>query len=510
MHEHTEPLLSGFHPDPSICRSPEGWFLVTSSFEYFPGCPLFFSPDLLTWHQIGHVLSRPTQLPLSEAWISGGIYAPTIRYHEGRYFLITTNASASRDRGSRNFIVHTTDPRGPWTDPVWIDGMDGIDPDLFWDEDGTCYAHWSWRKPGRPVEEISIAQAALDPLTGRLLESPRWIWGGTGGLGPEGPHLYRVGSWYYLMIAEGGTEYGHMETLARSRSVKGPFAGCPRNPVLTHRSSSSAVHAVGHADWVEDGDGRWVGVAHGIRPRGYHKFHVLGRETFLFGISWGADGWPLLGQEGRLPQGDPLLPGVPRLLPGLAFEDDFRKPAWPLEWTWLRNPEPERYLRQPEGGLILCGGKDTLSDWGRPTWVGVRQRAHQCRVRAQVRIHPGEPEGEVGLVVWQNLKAYCALVLRRDRGHHHLLWRRCIGSLCLETSVLDLGPEPGPSVVLGVEASDLDYAFGFEDGAGSWQALGQIEAKFLSTEVSGRFTGVFFALEASGEVRATCDRFSIS
>ena len=433
MHTATAPLLPGFYSDPSICRVGHDYYLVTSSFEYFPGCPLFHSRDLVNWTQIGHVLTTLTQLPLNQAWISGGIYAPTLRHHDGRFFLITTNISADhRPADGRNFIVHATAPTGPWSDPRWIDGMAGIDPDLFWDADGTCYTHWSWKPAGAPVTDIAIAQARLDPFTGKLLEAPRAIWAGTGGLGPEGPHLYHVDQWYYLLIAEGGTEYGHMETLARSRSANGPFEGCPHNPVLTHRSSASAIHAVGHADLVQTPDGEWFGVAHGIRPQGYHKFHVLGRETFLYPVIHDADDWFTLGDHGRLPEQCTGPAGQPVISQTSTFADDFSSATWPLDWNWLRNPISENYVRPGDGTLTLCGAPDARHPSAQPSWLGIRQRAHSCRVEATLGLSLAWDQAEAGLLVWQNLEAHVLVGVRRRAGVTRLFTRRHINSLQIE------------------------------------------------------------------------------
>ncbi|MEA2169090.1 MAG: xylan 1,4-beta-xylosidase, partial [Solirubrobacteraceae bacterium] len=196
------PILAGFHPDPSVCRAADGYYLVTSSFEYVPGVPIYRSRDLRDWEQVGHVLDRRSQLDVSRAAPSGGIFAPTLRYHDGRFYLITTNVSD----GGGHLLVTATDPAGPWSEPIRMPGLAGIDPDLAWDADGTCYLTWSGYRDHRPV---GIVQAILDPRTGTVHAGPQLIWNGTGGQYPEGPHLHvRDGVWY-LVIAEGGTERGH-------------------------------------------------------------------------------------------------------------------------------------------------------------------------------------------------------------------------------------------------------------------------------------------------------------
>ena len=281
------PVIPGFHPDPSICRVGDTYYLVTSSFEYAPGVPIFRSTDLRSWEQIGHVLDRPSQLDVSKAGPSGGIFAPTLRHHDGRFWMITTNWA---DDGGQ-LLVHAEDPAGPWSEPVRIPSAMGIDPDLAWDDDGTCLMSYAGFGPDGGE---GIVQSAIDPLTGEVLTERRWLWSGTGGKFPEGPHLYRIGEWWYLLIAEGGTERGHAVTIARSRSPQGPFESNPGNPLITHRGTDEPVQNTGHADLVERPDGGWAIVYHGVRARGSSpEWHVLGRETFADEVVW-EDGWPVL------------------------------------------------------------------------------------------------------------------------------------------------------------------------------------------------------------------------
>ena len=302
------PVIPGFHPDPSVVRVGDDFYLVTSSFEFFPGVPIFTSRDLVHWRQLGHVLTRESQLPLQKARPSGGIYAPTLRYHDGTFYMITTNVD-----GGGNFLVTAKDPAGPWSEPVWLPDFGGIDPSLFFDDDGTVYL--TGQGSGSPGQPRGIYQTTLDVKTGKLLGPLRLVWDRTGTRYPEGPHLYKIRGRYYLMIAEGGTEYGHMVTIARSDSPWGPFEACPRNPILTHRQTENdmPVQGTGHADLVEAADGSWWMVFLAFRPvSGY--WHHLGRETFLAPVTWDADGWPRRERRaaggarggGREPPGAPL------------------------------------------------------------------------------------------------------------------------------------------------------------------------------------------------------------
>ncbi len=233
------PILSGFHPDPSLCRVGNDFYLVNSSFEYFPGVPIFHSRDLIHWQQIGHVLTRSSQLPLEKMRASGGVFAPTLRYHDGTFYLVTTNVW-----GTSNFYVTATDPAGPWSEPHPLDRQ-GIDPSLFFNDDGQVYYT---RHVGGG--DGYIGQRLLDPKTGKLAGEMKEIWRGTGGIWPEGPHLYKKDGRYYLVIAEGGTSFDHRVTIARSDSPWGPFLADPTNPILTHRDRPEhPVQALGTPTW---------------------------------------------------------------------------------------------------------------------------------------------------------------------------------------------------------------------------------------------------------------------
>lgn len=250
--KYSNPILPGFYPDPSVCRVGADFYLVTSSFHYFPGVPIFHSRDLVHWRQIGHCLTSRSQLNLDGCKSSLGIFAPTLRFHKGLFYMITTNTN-----GFRNFYVWAKQPEGPWSEPVWLD-WPGIDPSLFFDEDGRVYITGNGGFLGD--EALGIYQAEINPETGSLLSERRFIWAGTGAKAPEGPHLYKIHGKYYLLIAEGGTEYGHMVTIARSDHPYGPYESHPFNPILTHRSIDSPIQATGHADLVELEDGSWWAV----------------------------------------------------------------------------------------------------------------------------------------------------------------------------------------------------------------------------------------------------------
>ncbi|WP_337059917.1 glycoside hydrolase family 43 protein [Kineococcus sp. G2] len=331
----TAPVIAGSFPDPTACRVGDDYYLAASSFEHFPGAPVFHSRDLVSWQQIGNVLTTRRQFPRGDGRPSGGVFGSTLRHHDGRFWFITTNMSTL---GAGHTIVTATDPAGPWSEPVHVSGAVGLDPDLAWDRDGQCYLTYvGFGGPGG----AAIVQARLDPDAGTLLEEPYPVWQGTGLAFPEGPHLYLVDDTWYLLLAEGGTERGHAVTIARGPSPAGPFEACPGNPVLTHRSTAHPVQNVGHADLVQRADGTWVAVHLGVRPRGTAPgFHVLGRETFLRPVSW-EDGWPNL-------QGPPL--DVP--VRSHVVRESFTTAALHPRWVVPAGDAAEFTTATPDGLLL--------------------------------------------------------------------------------------------------------------------------------------------------------------
>ncbi|MDO5402806.1 MAG: family 43 glycosylhydrolase [Eubacteriales bacterium] len=284
------PIIPGYNPDPSICRVGDDFYLVNSTFEFFPGVPIYHSKNLINWELTGYCLNRRSQLELEGCRNSGGIYAPTIRFHNGIFYMITTNVT---DKG--NFIVHTDNIKGDWSEPVWID-QGGIDPSLFWDDDDRCY----YCSTGILDGIRGIVAFEINPMTGEILSDKKLISEGCGGQCAEGPHIYKKDGCYYLFIAEGGTEYAHRETVQRSANIFGPYTPCPHNPIISHKEyKKSEIQATGHADLVDDANGNWWLVFLGIRRFSHALLHNLGRETFLAPVSWSDDGWPVAGYNGN-------------------------------------------------------------------------------------------------------------------------------------------------------------------------------------------------------------------
>ncbi len=246
--KYTNPIIKGFYPDPSVCAANGKYYLACSSFQYFPGVPLFESEDLVNWRQIGHVLTRKSQADLDGVPSSGGIFAPTLRFNGGRFYMTANNNTTGK-----NFYVFTDDIYGEWSEPITV-GLDGIDPSLYF-EDGSAYFMTNGTDDNG---ESGVAQCEIDIETGVKLSPSRCIWKGSGGRFLESPHLYKINGAYFLMAAEGGTEYGHMITLARADSVWGEFKSCPNNPILTNRNKAPyIIQGIGHGDLIRDKYGDW-------------------------------------------------------------------------------------------------------------------------------------------------------------------------------------------------------------------------------------------------------------
>lgn len=482
MVRYRNPVLPGFHPDPSVCRVGRDYYVVTSSFEYFPGIPIFHSRDLVNWRQIGHCLTSSSQLPLAGARASGGVWAPTLRHYDGIFYMTTTNTSSGG-----NFIVTATNPEGPWSEPIPV-AQPGIDPSLFFDDDGSVLYTTS---------HDGAFQSRINPKTGELLCEPKVIWAGTGGQYPEGPHLYRRDGWYYLLLSEGGTEYGHMITMARSKSPWGPFEPCARNPLLTHRSHKSPIQGLGHADLVDTPDGHWFAVALGFRTNGYPPCYHLGRETFLVPVKWASDGFPVFGDQGRV-QLEEETPLALEPWPQVAARDDFTSGALAAHWNHLRNPQPELYsLSERPGFLRLRGSAAGPDDVAATAWLGQRQRHFAVQVATRLEFRPEKDAEEAGLVVRMNERHHYEVFVTLRGGVQTAVLRRRIGSLQAEVARAPLPPSE-QGWVLAVDADRDTYRFRYGSSETDLLTLGEGETRYLSTEVAGGFTGVYFAMYATG------------
>lgn len=480
------PVIPGCHPDPSVCRFGDEYILACSSFAFFPGVPMFRSPDLVQWTQVGNALDRRSQLDLREtAGFPGlGIYAPTIRHHAGRLWLITTLTTARLTDSQQTFLVTAEDPCGPWSEPLWLD-IPHIDPDLAWDDEGRCFVHTA-----------GILRFQIDDTDGRVRAGPEVAWAPPNLSYPEAPHLLRRGELWYLLIAQGGTEHGHAVSIARSESPTGPWEPCPHNPILTHRSTDRPIQSTGHADMVEAPDGSWWMVLLGTRPRG-RGFHVLGRETFVVPVEW-QDGWPV---PHELHIDMPVAPpgaGAPGL--SSAHQDDFDTPVLGPQWVGIRRPPTEvSSLTERSGWLTLHGRRRGL-DSPAPTFLGRRQQEHHCRAR--VLIERGDAE-EAGLAIVIDERHHYEVAARA----HELVVRARIGDV---SSVVARRPSPGDPLILQIETHDDiggvagpapdRIRLGVEGADGSCDVMADLDGRYLSTEVAAGFTGRLIGPYAVGGV----------
>jgi xylan 1,4-beta-xylosidase len=488
--EFANPILPGMHPDPTICKVGRKFYLACSSCEYFPGVPIYESRDLVTWRLVGHALHRRSQIDLRHARSSAGIYAPTLRYHDGTYFLVTTLA------GRGNFVVTARNPRGPWSDPCWLD-EDGIDPSLAFLDGGIYYTR---NGHGTDFDHPFIYQGELardgDEL--RFTRKPHVIWKGTGGVWPEAPHLYRRGDWYYLVTAEGGTSYGHSVVAARSTKPHGPFSQSPHGPVITHRDRPRhPIQATGHADLVELDDGSTWAVLLGIRP-GARGHHHLGRETFLAPVWWDEDGWPHMPPLELRMEGPPMTRSRVDVPPARV---KFGRTLGPT-WIFVRNPiRGSVSLRERPGYLRLWGSSAGLSDIASPTLVCRRQQHLDMTARTRLSFNPRRTNEQAGICIRANEQFHLALLVGRGGdGGRELRLDRTLNGRTTTLGRLKLGRGP---VTLEVRATAKAYTFRGNTGE-TLHELGHVQTNAISAETilarTGRhhFTGAVFGLVATG------------
>ena len=514
------PIIPGFYPDPSICRVGEDFYLVCSSFELCPGIPLFHSRDLQHWEQLCYVMTPENGFHVEKNCGNGGVMAPTIRYRNGTFYLINCNFS---DRG--NFIVSAQNPAGPWSEPHWLDDVPGIDASIFFDNDGKCYImgtaeNWPDGKGGL---RQGIWAAPYDIENFRLAGEPVALWGGAmaGAASPEAPHLYHIGDWYYLLIAEGGTEYFHAATVARSRSVFGPYEGYAGNPVLTmrHMGKRARIQNAGHADLIELPDGSWYAVFLASRLIGGVSKN-LGRETYIVPVRWEQE-WPLFTPDsGRVEKEYPF----PESLPWTAFpekpvRDDFDSETLDLRWSFWGRPY-KKFWDIADSRLSLRCLPQALADPLQPmsmevthseenyvSFIAHRRLQPNCRFACRLRFAPQENES-AGIAVVQAMNHQVHLQLAEVDGKKRV-------ELLLFTADYDLPPYiPGFSavtnrrllasapwdaeeIVLEMELKENDYIFRFGPDERHLKELGRTDGALINPEKVGCMVGEMLGVFAS-------------
>lgn len=499
------PVLPGCHPDPSICRVGDWYYLVTSTFEYLPGLPVLRSRDLAHWETIGHVIDRVGMLDFDGIGSSGGLYAPTIRHGLGLFWVVCTLVRRDGSTGGGNFLVTSADPAGPWSDPIPLDA-DGIDPSLAFDDDGRVWMHGT-RLVADPEwpQQTEVWVREYSPVEQRLIGDEHVIWTGAvrGAVWAEGPHLYRTGDGWMLVAAEGGTEFHHAVSVARAAEITGPYESNRANPVLTHRQLGRrpGVMGVGHADLVQAPDGSWLAVLLGMRADdGIH--YPLGRETFLCPVDW-QDGWPVFAPgEGLVPDAVPA-PWLDRIPDAGIWQPDDRRagdipPADP-RWTSPR-ALPTEIARIDGGAWRMPVRAATLQDATAVAFLGFRQQHPDLDVHCVLDVEDLAVGESAGLVVRQSESDHVLLqVTRHEDGC-------AIGAVRVAAGTHEAGPETpvaGDEIELVLRVRGFEYLF---EHAG--RTVVTADGRELDAAATGGFLGLWIGAHATshgarphGEVR---------
>ena len=522
--EYTNPILAGFYPDPSICRVGDDYYLVNSTFAYYPGITVFRSKDLVNWKLIGYVIDRPDQVKTQDAasrydslGVSRGIFAPAIRYHDGLFYVTCTFVD-----GGGNFVCTAKNPAGPWSQPVWLPQVSGIDPSLFFDDNGKAYLTYNSVAPdNKPLYEghRTIRMRGFDIDRLRVLDDERILVNGGSDISKkpiwiEGPHIFKKDGTYYLICAEGGTAEGHSEVVFKSENVNGPYVSYKDNPILTQRDLSpnrkDPITCTGHADFVETQNGAWWTVFLGCQPYNDDYFNT-GRETFLVPVTWN-DGWPSIVPHDQLvkihyPYPLPSSEEKSELHYGGNFEytDNFDAEVLDLDWEFLRVPHEKWYnLTDKPGFLSIQLRPETCSGNMNPSFLGRRQQHAECSASVAMEFLPAAENEKAGLVVFQNESHYYFLCKGKEDGKQAIQLFRSVDTptvkvpmQLLASQTLSPGDD-GKEISLKIEAHGNLYSFLYSLGPNKWSSLkDSIDGTYLSTKVAGGFVGCMFALYAT-------------
>ena len=503
------PIIPGFHPDPSVCRVGDDYYLVNSSFEWFPGIPIFHSNDLVNWEQIGHVLTRPSQLMMKDSLMpSNGIWAPTIRYHDGLFYVIGIGQQCGGQ-----FFVTAKDPKGPWSDPVYVDAP-GIDPEIFWDDDGKSYFVWCsqgkipparrWKWEDRIyIQEINDETGELTGervhLTSGHASNAKWC---------EGPHIYKIKGKYLMLCAEGGTWDQHAVTAFLADKVMGPYEPLATNPVMTHRhlGRKADITTTGHADLVQTQKGDWHAVMLGVRP--INGFRNLGRETFLTKVEFEGH-TPIFNPGfGRifLQERRPALPWTP--VPQLPDRDDFDSIDLRFCWNFLRTPVEKWWeIDAGKGILAIELRPQQTTELVNPSYIARRQEHHKMQATTKMVFNPKGDNEIAGLVAMQNDKyQYQLLLMQEGRQQYIALVKVAAPDRKEEANsyIVAKVPYENKEVVLSIKANKLKYSFYYGTDENSLAQIGDVQdGTILTSNVAGGFIGAYIGMYASSKGEAS-------
>ncbi|MBM7503941.1 family 43 glycosylhydrolase [Agromyces aurantiacus] len=504
MGRYRNPILPGCHPDPSICRWGDEFVLVTSTFEMLPGLPVHRSRDLVHWELAGHAVHRPGQLDLSSVPASGGLFAPTVRAHGGRLHVVCTVVGGNGRRG--HFLVTASDPAGPWSDPVWFDGIEGIDPSLVF-HDGRVWLHGTrLADPGDWPEQTEVWLRELDAATWAPIGDEHVLWRGAllGARWAEGPHLFhRAGRWL-LLAAEGGTERDHAIVVAYADEITGPYAGDPGNPRLTHRDLGSRAELVdvGHADLVDDDDGRTWAVLLATRLVEGRR-SLLARQTCLVPVEW-EDGRPVFAPGvGRVAlevesEGVPEIatPPADGVSLGAAVQGSGTEWLDP-EWNAVRRLPEEVVEFDGDGAVLLAGGcpPDRVGGLG---FLGARLPGLRSLVRMRFSIERAHAGFAAGLMLRHSEAAHLTLLVEDGADARRIVTtvRSADGATrAIETAA----PGDGGVVELRIEVDGFTATGTARVGDAPEIAIGTAEVWALGPDAAGGFLGVWAGALAVGD-----------
>jgi alpha-N-arabinofuranosidase len=507
------PILSGFYPDPSICRAGDDYYLINSSFSYFPGIPIFHSKDLVNWQQIGHALDRPEQLDMQGpgTGVSRGLFAPAITYHNGVFYIVCTRV----DKGG-NFVITAKDPKGPWSNPVYLPEVNGIDPSLFFDDQKAYIIYNSIPPENKTLYDghRTIRINEFDPVALKVVsdnkilinggtniyQKPVWI---------EGPHIYKKNDWYYLMCAQGGTGYNHTEVVFRSKSMDDMFMPYEGNPILTQmhldRQRPYPITTTGHADLVDDAKGNWWGVFLGCRPY-VGNYYNTGRETFMAPVKW-VNEWPIFDLGGEVlkyeyPIDAKVDPSMPKYNGNFTFTDPFDDDKLSFRYSFLRTIK-EPWYNLANGKLTMQLRPETCSELANPSFIGFRQSHIKGSAAVSFNFAANQPHEQAGLLVFQSEYHYYFLCQSVENGKPVVQLYKGAGENAQnkEPGLLASIPmqlKKGQALMFKAEAKGATYDFFYAIKANQWIPVKQnVDATFLSTETAGGFVGCYYAMYAT-------------
>ena len=517
------PILGGFYPDPSICRAGDDFYLINSSMEMFPGIPISRSRDLVHWEQISYAMTNPETFHVTANAMSSGLMAPTIRYHDGVFYIINSNFC---DAG--NYIVTATDPAGPWSDPIWLSDVPGIDASLFFDDDGKCYVHGTGGIIEYPngTKGRGIYVCEFDVKNMKTVGEKHIVWDSAlrNAPSPEAPHLYKKDGWYYLMIAEGGTEHYHAITIARSRDIFGWYEGNPANPILTHRhlGFDYPICNVGHADLVELPNGDWYAVMLGSRiVRGYHK--NMGRETFIVPIKWDR-GWPYLSHGSGRVEWEYPAPDLPqtRYAPD-PIRDHFDGDKLAIQWNFWGTPYMDFWkledscikLRALPRGIareiqkINRLVKPIKKKDDNVSFIGRRQCHLNYTAAVHMRFAPKAENEAAGMIILQACNHQYRLERAMQDGNGVVRFVKVTNDVNggphrpdfrtdTREQVVVTVPYNAEEICFKVVAKEQDYSLYYAKNEGQWIPLYEnADAREINPEVIGGLIGTYIGMFAS-------------